>query len=93
VLPAEDGDDDTATVVTHLVLDLAGASPRLEVSGPSRQWVHTLSPRYAELLLTLAQHPEGRTAGQLAADLFGDPGRTVTVRAEVSRLRRTLGPR
>ncbi|MZE80449.1 transcriptional regulator, partial [Streptomyces sp. SID5475] len=33
----------------------------------------------------------GRSAAQLAADLFGDPSRTVTVRAEMSRLRRTLG--
>ncbi len=87
------GAEEVATVaLTRLVLDLAGTTPRLVVSGPSGEWVHTLSPRHAELLLTLARHPEGRTAGQLAGDLFGDPGRTVTVRAEVSRLRRTLGP-
>ncbi len=85
-------DDAGAVAVTHVVLDLSGETPRLAVSGPSGQWVHTLSPRHAELLLTLAEHPEGRTAGQLAGDLFGDLGRTVTVRAEVSRLRRTLGP-
>ena len=34
---------------------------------------------------------DGRTATELAADLFGDPARTVTVRAEMSRLRRHLG--
>jgi hypothetical protein len=43
-------------------------------------------------VLALAAAPAGRTAAELAGDLFGDPARTVTVRAEVSRLRRTLGP-
>ena len=35
--------------------------------------------------------PGGRTAAELADDLFADPSRVVTVRAEMSRLRRTLG--
>ena len=35
--------------------------------------------------------PAGRTAAELADDLFADPTRVVTVRAEMSRLRRTLG--
>ncbi|MFD0648508.1 hypothetical protein ACFQ2Y_07335 [Streptomyces malaysiensis subsp. malaysiensis] len=39
----------------------------------------------------LAAHPEGRTAAQLAQDLFGDPTRTVTVRAAMSRLRGRVG--
>lgn len=86
-------DDDAGTPAgTRLVLDLSGEAPRLTVTGPSGAWTHTPTPRHAELLLTLARHPAGLTAGQLAADLFGDPGRTVTVRAEVSRLRRALGP-
>ena len=38
----------------------------------------------------LATHPEGRSAPELAADLYGDRSRVVTVRAEVSRLRRQL---
>jgi hypothetical protein len=39
----------------------------------------------------LALHPDGRSAAELATDLFGDPARTVTVRAEMSRLRRNFG--
>ncbi|MGY1692550.1 hypothetical protein [Geodermatophilus sp. SYSU D01105] len=50
-----------------------------------------MSLRHAEILLALAEHRAGRSAAELAGDLFGDPARTVTVRAEVSRLRRTLG--
>ena len=36
----------------------------------------------------LARHTEGRTAPELADDLYGDRSRVVTVRAEVSRLRK-----
>lgn len=75
----------------RLVLDLR--QPRtwtVSVAGAAGQWSHDLSPRHAELLYVLARHRAGRTAAQLAADLFGDASRTVTVRAELSRLRRTL---
>ncbi len=73
-------------------LDLSAPSrPELHVRGAVGSWSHTLSPRHAELLLLLAMHREGRTAAQLAEALFGDPARTVTVRAEISRLRRYLG--
>ncbi|EXU69419.1 diguanylate cyclase [Streptomyces sp. PRh5] len=63
----------------------------LTFSGPSGTWTHGLSARQAEVLLVLAAHPEGRTAAQLAQDLFGDPSRTVTVRAAMSRLRGRVG--
>ncbi len=65
--------------------------PELAVDGAAGTWSHALSPRHAELLLLLATHREGRSAAQLADALFGDPARTVTVRAELSRLRRYLG--
>lgn len=75
---------------TELVLDLR-ARPVLRVRTPSHAWEHHPSPRHAEILLALIASPEGRTAAQLADDLFADPTRVVTVRAEMSRLRRTLG--
>ncbi|MFE4971250.1 GAF domain-containing protein [Kitasatospora sp. NPDC056651] len=65
--------------------------PELSVRGAADSWSHPLSPRHAELLLLLATGREGSTAAQLAEALFGDAGRTVTVRAELSRLRRYLG--
>ncbi len=65
--------------------------PELSVDGAAGTWSHALSPRHAELLLLLATHRDGRSAAQLADALFGDAGRTVTVRAELSRLRRYLG--
>ncbi|WP_030421848.1 GAF domain-containing protein [Streptomyces sp. SCSIO 75703] len=78
--------------VTRIVLDLA--QPRrwsVRVLGGSDAWERELSPRHAELLYLLAVHRGGRSAAELAEDLFGDPARTVTARAEMSRVRRYLG--
>ncbi|MFD5424759.1 GAF domain-containing protein [Streptomyces sp. NPDC127084] len=86
---ARTGPDEEQT--SRVVLDLS--RPRrwtIEVSGPAGSWAQELSPRHAELLFVLATHRQGRTAAELAADVFGDPTRTVTVRAEMSRVRRTL---
>ncbi|MFC7344378.1 helix-turn-helix domain-containing protein [Saccharopolyspora griseoalba] len=86
------GEDSVAEARARVLLDLRSARQAcLEVVSPSGRWSHPLSPRHAELLFLLANHPDGRTAAQLASDVFGDPGRTVTVRAEMSRLRRHLG--
>ncbi|WP_437075361.1 GAF domain-containing protein [Streptomyces sp. enrichment culture] len=76
---------------TRIVLDLT--QPRrwtVTVSGGAGEWCRELSPRHAELLYVLARQPGGRSAAGLAEDLFGDAGRTVTVRAEMSRVRRYL---
>ncbi|MGW3207678.1 GAF domain-containing protein [Streptomyces sp. NPDC001135] len=77
---------------TRIVLDLArpGRST-LTVSGSAGSWSRELSPRHAELLYLLADHRSGRGAAALAGDVFGDPSRTVTVRAEMSRIRRYFG--
>lgn len=75
----------------RVVLDLS--RPRalaVNVVSPVGTWTQRLSPRHAELLYALALHRDGRTASELAQDLFGDATRTVTVRAEISRLRRHL---
>ena len=77
---------------TSAELDLCDPRfPVLAISSPSGQWSHRLSPRHAELLLILATARDGRTAAELSADMFGAPEHTVTVRAETSRLRRTVG--
>ncbi|MEU5807691.1 MULTISPECIES: GAF domain-containing protein [unclassified Streptomyces] len=75
----------------RVVLDLS--RPRVwtaTVYGAAGSWSLELSPRHAELLFLLAQSPRGRTAAELSEELFGDPTRTVTVRAELSRVRRHL---
>jgi len=84
----EDIAGDTPTRIT-LDLRTAGA-PTVELTGPFGSWCHAISLRHAEILLVLAMCPDGRTAPQLATDLYGDPSRVVTVRAELSRLRKQL---
>ncbi|WP_371873829.1 helix-turn-helix domain-containing protein [Williamsia phyllosphaerae] len=52
---------------------------------------HRLTPRHAEILLLLSTHPHGMSTEQLAMALSDDGVDAVTVRAEISRLRRDLG--
>ncbi|MEU2425652.1 GAF domain-containing protein [Streptomyces sp. NPDC007851] len=76
----------------RLVLDLSRPRrPSVTVGGGVGSWSRELSPRHAELLYLLAVRRAGRSAAGLAEDVFGDASRTVTVRAEMSRVRRYLG--
>ena len=52
----------------------------------------TLRPGLAEILALLCARPEGMSAATLCADLHGDEGSPSSVRVEVSRLRKLLGP-
>jgi hypothetical protein len=84
----DEQDDDFATP-TRVVLDLRNpGAPALEMVGQFGSWRHDISLRHAEILLVLATFPEGRSAPELAADLYGDRTRVVTVRAEMSRVRK-----
>jgi hypothetical protein len=75
--------------VARVRLDLRNAgAPVLEMAGQFGSWRHDISLRHAEILLILARHPPGRSAPELATDLYGDPTRVVTVRAEMSRMRK-----
>lgn len=73
-----------------------GPTSRLRVLGAPM--VHTggvdlrLSLRHAELLLLLSRCPVGFSADELAVQLSAHELSDVTVRAEVSRLRRLVGP-
>src|SRR4051794_23791309 len=51
-----------------------------------------LSPRHGEIVLLLALNPDGLSSQELGSRLYGAGWRPVTVRAEMSRLRRVLGP-
>ncbi|MET0702543.1 MAG: GAF domain-containing protein [Mycobacterium sp.] len=79
------------TPVARVTLDLSHpGEPQLEMVGQFGCWQHGISLRHAEILLILAMSPDGRSAPELAADLYGDRTRVVTVRAEMSRLRKQL---
>ncbi|WP_308188935.1 GAF domain-containing protein [Streptacidiphilus sp. ASG 303] len=78
-----------------------GAAPgtaRLQVLGRDRALLTTpdgrtreLAPRHSEILLLLSRHPGGLSADALAALLHEEESARVTVRAEMSRLRRLVG--
>jgi hypothetical protein len=75
----------------RMVLDLTG-KPTLEVVSAESSWRSALSGRHSEILQLL--HRSGRvglTAAQLSQALYGDLDHIVTVRAEISRLRRAFG--
>jgi hypothetical protein len=59
--------------------------------GPGRDIV--LSPRHSEIVVLLACNPGGLTGDRLGLELYGDELNPVTLRAELSRLRRLLGSR
>lgn len=76
---------------TRAVLDLDG-EPHIQVVAESGPWTRRLTPRHAELLLAIIGAGDGGLgAAALAEEVFADPARVVTVRAELSRLRRVLG--
>ncbi len=80
---------------------LTGSRPRLElhpapparllVTGPDGPEEVPLTARHTGIVEVLARHPDGLSGRELASLVYGRAGSTVAVRAEVSRLRRTLG--
>ncbi|KWX23121.1 diguanylate cyclase [Mycolicibacterium wolinskyi] len=82
-------DAESSPMVSRVTLDLRdGNEPSLEMVGQFGSWRRGISTRHAEILLVLATCPQGRSAPELAEDLYGDRSRVVTVRAEMSRLRK-----
>jgi hypothetical protein len=84
-------EEDATPGISRVTLDVRDSgAPSLEMVGQFGCWRHDISPRHAEILLILATHRDGRSAPDLADDLYGDRSRVVTVRAEMSRLRKQL---
>ncbi len=62
------------------------------VSGEGETWTRPLTPRHADVLRHLhAAGRDGLGARELSVALYGDAEHEVTVRAEMSRLRRAVG--
>jgi hypothetical protein len=74
-------------------LDLdPGVAPVLRMRSGDTGWCRPVTPRHAEILGCLrSAGPAGLSAEALSRALYGDAEHLVTVRAEVSRLRRLLG--
>ncbi|HEY2205672.1 MAG TPA: GAF domain-containing protein [Pseudonocardia sp.] len=88
---AGDEDGGHAPGRMRMRLELDSRPVRVVVEG-TNVWLHPLPTRQAELLLLLARAgTRGLNAAELSMALYGDGAHLVTVRAELSRLRRTLG--
>lgn len=78
--------------------DLGVGRGRLEVLGRDQGRLSgcgsstELSPRHSELLFLLHSHPSGLSAEELSAALHDGECSPITIRAEMARLRRSLGP-
>lgn len=72
---------------TRVRLELLGDAPQVRIG---RSAPVALGLRHAEILCLLTLHPEGLGTETLTGGLYGDAGKRVSVRAEVSRLRRLL---
>ncbi|HWJ65940.1 MAG TPA: GAF domain-containing protein [Nocardioides sp.] len=82
----------SAESVLSATLDLRNGPATLEVRGADAPWRVALSPRHAELLDLIAGAGRGGvTAGVLSHRIHGDGEHQVTVRAEISRMRKALG--
>ncbi|SBS72867.1 Uncharacterized 47.3 kDa protein in thcA 5'region [uncultured Mycobacterium sp.] len=88
--------------LTGAAVETAPRRPRLAVLGPERpRWLVTdefghlratpLTGRHADILVLLSRHPEGLSADHLAMLLDDKDLDVVTVRAEMSRLRKVVG--
>lgn len=88
VRPADDAP--TARRVDVAVTTASDGSPSVRVDSGAATWTFRPSPRHLQIIRLLADRPRGLTAAELAAELFGSADRTVTARAEMSRLRRHL---
>jgi hypothetical protein len=80
----------SAPARTALRLELLGRQGLTARVGTGRTL--RLGERQGEILALLALHPEGLTGEQLTFELYGDGGNPVSMRAQISKLRRALGP-
>jgi len=70
---------------------LGAERPRWQVGNGADTETTTLTGRHAEILVLLSRHPEGLSADHLAMLLDDNDLDAVTIRAEMSRLRRVIG--
>jgi hypothetical protein len=91
--------DELLSTHTHTVttVPVTGLSPTIRFLGRDRatlevsgQIVVTFSPKHSEILALLTAEPSGFTAEALADKLYGESASPVTIRAEITRLKKVL---
>ena len=79
------------------ILPVTGLTPTMRFLGKDRatlnlsgKTVATFSPKHSEILALLTSEPAGYTAEALAEKLYGSSASPVTIRAEITRLKKVL---
>jgi hypothetical protein len=83
--------DQASTAAARLSVLGADRARWTVVDGDGRSRASTLTGRHADILVLLSRHPEGLSADHLAMLLDAHDLDAVTIRAEMSRLRRVIG--
>ncbi len=84
--------DPAVTAPTTARTTVLGADrPRWQATDDGQPRTSTLTGRHADILVLLSRHPEGLSADHLAILLDDKDLDVVTIRAEMSRLRRVIG--
>jgi hypothetical protein len=97
VEPLESGDAYMLWQVDRPDRTAPSAKVRLEALGRRRALLSQiggnveLSPRHSEILTLLMLQPNGLSSDELALQIYGSDVQSVTIRAEMSRLRKLLG--
>ncbi|WAA66408.1 helix-turn-helix domain-containing protein [Microbacterium oxydans] len=91
LLRGRDGGTDEHDATALVEIRRGDTGREITVFTGTRRRAIAVTPRQADILVLLAHSDHGFSAAELSAQLYGTPERDVTVRAEISRLRRTLG--
>lgn len=81
-----------AQVSGHLLLTPTGTGAAAELDSDQLRWKVEITRRQFSILAAIDDSEAGLSAADLSRLLFDGPDHTVTVRAEISRIRRALGP-
>jgi hypothetical protein len=90
-------DEMLSTHTRSVSIPVTGLVPAIRFLGRDRAAIErpghepvTFSPKHSEILALLSAEPAGYTAEALADKLYGRAGSPVTIRAEITRLKKTL---
>lgn len=79
-----------APVTLNVHVEASGAST-VTIHRGDAVWLQKLTPRQTSIVKFLASHPEGSSAAQIAVGLYGSAQSEVSVRSEISRMKRAIG--
>lgn len=81
----------SSSALGRLIVTPTAAGAQAELTSTQAHWRVEITPRQLSVLRAIHDAPAGLSAAELSQHIFGQPDHAVTVRAEISRIRRALG--